>query len=114
MTTDHQQQTEETAAAPSGLNTGLEEQEWDLEKTIVRPLRVKAAAPQPEPRSESRLELSETGRIPLKRVIFVLAAAAILCLLGLAFFRLGSRPPAVESEPAAVLGRLGQGFAWPG
>ncbi|MBR2783736.1 MAG: DUF3048 domain-containing protein [Firmicutes bacterium] len=83
--------------------------EQELEKTIVRPLRVKRVsfawpepAPRPRPKQQPSASRTRPGWVPLRRVVAGLAAALLLLSLGLLGFKLGSILPAPGGrEPAA-------------
>ena len=73
------------------------DQETELEKTIVRPMKAKPREPElpeftepPEP---------PKNRVPLKKIVLGLLIAAALLALALFFFRLGANTPAPEPKP---------------
>ena len=73
------------------------DQETELEKTIVRPMKAKRREPElseftapPEP---------PKAKVPLKKIVLGLLIAAALLALALFFFRLGANTPAPEPKP---------------
>ena len=64
--------------------------ELDLEKTIVRPLKVKKSQ---LPAESDQADQPAGNRIPLKKIITGLGAAVVIIGLFLVFFWLGSQKP---------------------